>query len=334
MNIYPISHNAKAKTFCEDFLSYPSRRYVFGVNDYALSIAYALDYNIAGFICDYDVKSPLPNISVIKTSLVPSDALIVSCVVLSQALNVRDRLNLLGFRNLDYFAFAKYSNLNIKDIEFVSCKNEVPLLLEDSKLDIEHNISCYEAIYDLLADALSKNAFEKCLNFRYSSNIEYMQGFSYTPETQYFEDFIPFCDIDIFIDIGAYHGETTLAFLQRNNKAICHCFEPESTNFTSLQQNLNSFDNVHLHKYGLGNLPQSLYISKENGSANRIIRQDRDNSLNVHIEKVDIVNLDSMYDLLFGVSSSVGLESSPENVGGGGKASYSTKLLNSTISIY
>ncbi|RDU70620.1 FkbM family methyltransferase [Helicobacter aurati] len=295
MILYPQRDNDEAKRFCQDFLEYPKRRYLFGINDYALSVFEALHYDIVGFVCDKP-QSDINGIPVITPHEVPKDSLIVSCVVLSQALTVASKLDSFGLRNLDYFAFATYSKLAIKPVEFVSCdKAGRPFCLEDSKRDIQECFSSYLEIYNQLEDADSKAAYQKCVNFRYSSDIAYMQGFTYTPDKQYFEDFIPFHAIDIFVDIGAYHGETTLMFLQHNNHASIHCFEPENANFLCLQRNLKDCSLASLYKMGIGKQKGQFHISTTNGSANRIINNTQSCE---SVEQIEVIALDSMQDSL------------------------------------
>lgn len=226
MKIYKETIDYRAKQFCKDFLHKGTKRFLFGTNDYALSIAKALNNDIDGYINDITQEKYFNGIPILRLNALPKDSLIVSCVVLSQAINIKKRLLKLGLINLDYFSFAKYSNLPIKQVEFVNKDIEGnPLTICDAKHDIQENNEKYQDIFNLLYDEDSKIAFEKCCNFRYSSDLKFLENFEYTPDMQYFENFISYQDISMFVDIGAYHGETSLEFIKRNPYySSIHCF--------------------------------------------------------------------------------------------------------------
>lgn len=288
MNIIKMNDDKESIKLIEEFLANPKRRYIFGSNDYAKSVYEALEGKIEGFINDNLANSLFCNTKVLKLSSVPKDAIVLSCVVLSQGLNIKERLDKEGFRNITYFAFYKQAMLDIKKIEFVNtASNGLPYTLEHAKMHIESNMPLYSKMYECLADEISKEHFTKVLNFRLNCDIRALKGLRYTPKEQYFEDFLPYHKIDYFLDIGAFEGESSLEFIKhkRDYKQI-FCFEPEGENFKKLEQNLSSFRDISYFKLGLGNKEKSLYISTNKGSANKIS--------NTHGEKIEIKRLDSI----------------------------------------
>lgn len=294
MKLKKSKENKQAQIFCKKFLDKKVKRYLFGTNDYAISIAKALNNEIEGFINDFIKDSSFFNKPIFKLKDIQKDALIVSCVVLSQAINVKERLDSLGFKSLSYFAFYKYSGLNIKDIEFVNiAPNGLPYTIKDAKDDLEQNLESYKEIYQYLSDKKSKYQFKQCLNFRLHCDIKMLQGIKYTPKEQYFEDFIGLENIDYFIDIGAFEGESSLEFIKHNQhyKSI-FCFEPENKNFLKTKENLKNYNNIQIYQCGLGEKEQELFITNNQSSANKVLSQNLQNS--TLTQKIDIKTLDSI----------------------------------------
>lgn len=289
MRIYQTKENHNAIKFCQEFLHKEAKRYLFGTNDYAVSIAKALDNNIEGYINNLTQETHFNGKPIINFKALPKDALVVSCVVLSRGLEIREKLDSLGLRNLDYFAFYKYSGLDIKSIDFVNFKpNGKPYNLIDAKKDIESNLEAYKEIFDILSDSQSKSEFEQCVNFRLHCDLDILRGLKYTPDTQYFEDFIDFDDIDYFFDIGGFEGESSLEFI-RHNPRYKHIFffEPESKNFNKAIRNLSSYKQILFNSFGLGGQEKEVCISQDNGSANKISQSG---------EKIKIKRLDSLLE--------------------------------------
>lgn len=58
--------------------------------------------------------------------------------------------------------------------------------------------------------------------------------------------------IDNFFDVGANVGQSTIAFKSIFPNAITHAFEPVSTTFNELKDNVSNLSNIHLHKKAIG----------------------------------------------------------------------------------
>jgi FkbM family methyltransferase len=54
------------------------------------------------------------------------------------------------------------------------------------------------------------------------------------------------------MDVGAHHGETTLAILERFPDARVHALEPVKMNFNVLRESVGHFPNVQCHQLALG----------------------------------------------------------------------------------
>ncbi len=117
MMIRKNEQRTRAEHFCQDFLSArPKERFVFGTNEYAGSIAKHLD--VAGFVDDFSADTTYIGKPILKTEDIPSNALVVSTVVVGRPLTASKKLTEAGIRHLDYFAFYEYSGLGLLPVKF------------------------------------------------------------------------------------------------------------------------------------------------------------------------------------------------------------------------
>ena len=194
----------KAIEFCSDYLSGRYQKFVFGRNEWAVSIAQAVD--VDAFVDDFTTDTEYLGKPVIKTKDIPQDALVVVVVVVGRPFVAEKCLLNHGIRFLDYFAFKRYSLLNILPV----------LFWDEFGNDFETYRDKYDRIYNLLYDDESKVVFNQLINFRISSNLNYMRGFTDSQYRQYFEDFLELKpDGEVFVDVGGFDGFTTLEFIKR-----------------------------------------------------------------------------------------------------------------------
>jgi FkbM family methyltransferase len=118
---------------------------------------------------------------------------------------------------------------------------------------VNSNLGKYADTYNMLEDQLSKDVFVGFLNVRMSGNPVYFSEFPLTK--QYFPpDIIQLSDKEVFIDCGAYDGDTILKFRKECDNRFAHIYalEPDVDNFTRLQKQLNdeAFVNYSLFKCG------------------------------------------------------------------------------------
>ena len=87
--------------------------------------------------------------------------------------------------------------------------------------------------YNLFADEESKDIFRSIIDFRVS--LDYQKLKLPSKETQYFDKTIPITNPNIFVDCGAYNGDT-IQSLNETYGTISEifAFEPEINNFKIL----------------------------------------------------------------------------------------------------
>lgn len=271
--IEQFKEDARALKYCQEFLTAkPENRYVFGRNDCAKSIADLVD--VGFFIDDFTEETEYLGKQIIKTGAVPLDALVVETVFL-RPLTVAKKLSDAGIRHLSYFAFHKYSGLEIKPV----------LFWDGFGPDIEDNQDKYNWVFGLLEDDESKRIFEKLINFRLSGDLTYMSGFTDRQAEQYFEDFLGLKKQDeVFVDVGGFDGYTSLEFIKRCPEYQCvYFFEPELKNMDIAKSKLSEYENISFLQKGLSNKKDTVRFSI-GGSASVI---SADGEIEIKVDALD-----------------------------------------------
>jgi FkbM family methyltransferase len=274
LTIYPEKKCPDAVEFCKLFLQEKDQyRYVLGRNEYAVSIAEAI--NINGFIDDFTSETEFGGKPIVKMDQIHGECMVVSTVIFVLPLTALKKLKNFGLTCLDYFSFFKHSGLRIKEVAFMT----------EAKEDIEINRNKYNWLYDRLKDERSKDVLHKILNFRFSGDLNYMDGFEQATGKQYFEDFLELKQGEIFVDIGGFDGQTTIEFIKRctDYKAI-HIFEPEPKNLAFVHDKLSKNRRIHFYSIGLAECKKKLKFSSGKGSRSKLCEKG---DLEIQVDTID-----------------------------------------------
>ena len=236
-----IETNTKSIEFCQAYLQAESKkRMILGRNECAKGIADLID--VAAFIDDYTDEIEYLGKPVIKSNDIPVDALVVSSLI-GRPWAGEKRLQELGVRHLDYFAFYEHSGLDLPAVRFWG----------GFKAEFDENRKKFLWIESILADDESIKTYNKIMNFRLSGNLSYMEGFVDRQEYQYFEDFLGLAKKgEVFVDVGGFDGFTSLEFIKRcpDYRAV-YFFEPDEKNMVVAKARLEIYDKVQLFQMGL-----------------------------------------------------------------------------------
>ena len=147
---------------------------------------------------------------------------------------------------------------------------------------IENNSNKFSTVYGFLADEDSKQIFLERINYCLSMNTRFLTPLK-SKSPQYFEPgIISLSDEEIFIDAGAYIGDTVEEFLRQTKgeyKKI-YSFEPEESKHMEFLQNISDFKEIELIPYGLWSKNTSLRFQSEN-SVSSTISQNGDSQIQV-----------------------------------------------------
>lgn len=142
-----------------------------------------------------------------------------------------------GYPESLYKKIADLKCDQIKSVRFYDCRfwerfNELSLPY------IEEHIDEFQNVYDWLEDDLSKTTFVNYINTKLTFDGEGLQNIRSAP--QYFPNDLPMfapSSNDVFVDGGAYTGDTLAVFLAKTNNVGCkkyYAFEPDTRNAQQL----------------------------------------------------------------------------------------------------
>ena len=104
-----------------------------------------------------------------------------------------------------------------------------------------------EEVYNLLGDDISRQTFADVINFRISGKIEHLNRCT-TPKEDVYNNIIKPNGNDIYVDLGAYRGDTIEEFLSfcENGCDAIYALEPDAKNFKKLEKTVEGLHNCHI----------------------------------------------------------------------------------------
>ena len=201
-------------------------------------------------------------------------------------LEVKNGLDKMGFKNINYLALCKYSDLELASPDFI----------DDFQDDFINNKLEYENTYNLLADDKSKEIFEKIINFKISYDLTFMEGFTNDHESQYFDkEIIPEIKNIRFVDGGGYVGDTLKEIIKNYpDFEKIYCVEPNTLHINIAKRDFGDIDNIEFINCGLGSekIVSEIKEEKQNNCAHDYQATNINSLDNLISEKVDYIKLD------------------------------------------
>lgn len=125
----------------------------------------------------------------------------------------------------------------------------------------EFNSAC-----DLLADEKSREVFADVIRFQYSGELEYILGCT-TDKSEAFENILKLGEEEVYLDLGAYNGDTIDEFLAQTGGKYRDiiAFEPSPKSFRKLCEHCEGMENVALWELGSYNENTRLGFNTKSG---------------------------------------------------------------------
>lgn len=128
----------------------------------------------------------------------------------------------------------------------------------------------FSAAHGMLADDLSRETFEAFINCKLGGNADALAGV-YRKEQYFQKGVIELSDREVFVDGGAYTGDTLLTFLRLAGGRCerCCAFEPEAAAAARLKATVEKrgLRNVTVHNKGLWSAPATLPFAVWHGTS-------------------------------------------------------------------
>lgn len=198
-------------------------------------------------------------------------------------------------KNLEnYFnRFNYWGSLNISD-------NNYEELYEKAKT-LHNDLDDYIWLYEKLNDYKSKKLLFGILNNWYQYDFTTLKETKEQTFKHYFDlDLVESNENTVFVDIGAYIGDTTLDFIDtflKNYKKI-YCYEITDLSYSLLKNNLSKYKNIEFKKNAVGDSNTYVSINEHiDMSANKVDEEGNKKIKQITLdsdikEKIDIIKMD------------------------------------------
>ena len=242
------------KLFVEDS---SVQKFVFGCNQLGLRISQLV--HITGFIDDQMDSDIFNGFPVIRSTEIPTKAIVVSAIVGVLPVSVERLLHSRGVDHVDYFSFLNESRLDLLPVPFWGNAQE----------DMNKNLKRYELLEDRMGDDESKQVLSDFINFRKTLDLRYLESYSNRQSEQYFESFLQLDQPNInFFDLGCFDGFTSLEFARLSPRyGSISAFEPIPRLYHSARDNLRNLGSCTIYNFGASDRDQIAYFSDAGSSS-------------------------------------------------------------------
>lgn len=212
--------------------------------------------------------------------------------------------NIKSKDEIEIFYHIKERFLLLNEATRKSCENFFNKFLYWGKLDFEkknfeffklksetlkNHINDFIWLYDSLCDYQSKKVLLATLDNWYNWNFTDLSSVIQKVYDDYFDlDLVPKCENEVFVDLGAYIGDTTLSFIKNygtDSYQKIYCYDINKENFEYLKTNTKNYEDIDLRLKGVSSNNGTMYL-KENGELSSCQVSDEGNV------PVDVVKLD------------------------------------------
>lgn len=189
-------------------------------------------------------------------------------------------------------------------------------LYEKAK-SLHDHIDDYKWLYNNLKDYTSKKILYAILNNWYQYDFETLRECMGITFKHYFDlDIIPNCNNEVFVDLGAYTGDTTLDYINiYNNYQKIYCYEITKETMASLKDNLSNYDNIVYKNKAVCDVNGTMFLKKSSvdSSGNQIVQSGDIEVETVCLDndiegKIDMIKMDiegSEYGALLGAKNHI-----------------------------
>ncbi|MBP9989682.1 MAG: FkbM family methyltransferase [Ruminococcus sp.] len=202
--------------------------------------------------------------------------------------------------------FAIHDEKMLNKIKMLSEKHtvyapNVPIVNDGvfTKEYVEQHNEEFDTAYSLLSDDFSRKSFIDVLNFKVSGKPEYLFSCEKRKEEVYTE-YLHLNDEEIFMDLGAYDGDTVREFLKatKNKYKKIIAVEADEKNYSKLLKNTQEISDISTLNIAAWDKKETLHFEKKKGRNSKLsscgkieVQADSvDNILNG--EKITVLKMD------------------------------------------
>lgn len=155
--------------------------------------------------------------------------------------------------------------------------NDYTEIYEKAK-SLKNNLEDYKWLYNRLEDYRSKKLLFAILNNWYKYDFNNLETSRETNYKDYFDLDIVKCKDEVFVDLGAYTGDTTLDYINTygiDSYKQIYCYEITPDIFAILKNNLAKYPNITCKRNAVSDKKEIMYVnnSKVDASANTVTEE-------------------------------------------------------------
>lgn len=143
----------------------------------------------------------------------------------------------------------------------------------------------FDRVYSLLADDISRQTFSDIINYKLSGKIDYLLNCQ-VDESEPYQSFLKLEKDEVFIDLGAYNGDTVADFIKKaGSYREIVAVEPDRKTFRKLTANTENLQNTALI---------NACVSDKCGRLNFAMQGGRNSSVSKNGTETDCISVDSL----------------------------------------
>lgn len=147
-----------------------------------------------------------------------------------------------------------------------------------------------QKVHDMLCDNISRKVFKNILKYKITGELKYLRKATTEPD-EAFENIIKLGNNEVYVDLGAFNGDTALDFAHRTNhqyKAI-YALEPNKRNFKKLSRCAEELNNIKIFNSAAWSNNTTLIFNTSGGRQSQVSKK----GIETDAKSVDSI-LDSM----------------------------------------
>ena len=213
--------------------------------------------------------------------------------------------------NINGIKVCPKTNISKDEVILITSNHAVSNIMEDIKDNYKYvtsfdkwfiykNYEKFKKIYDLLSDNISKKTLECLIYSKFISNKELLYTI-YDPDIYFSYLFKQITINDIFLDAGAYCGDTIEKFIYKNFGVFTkiYAFEPGKKQFNAMNKRLERLKNewaIDDNKIEVINMGLSDKLKSVNFLESNILTYCKATDSNEYINKMEFTSVDEYLD--------------------------------------
>lgn len=276
------------RSHLDDVLAGKRRCFVLGRN---YNSAFMIDrLPIAGVLDDFAEPGTVwHGLPVLPCAELPADVVVINAVLLRRPHQALARLAALPQAPI-VVHYADFMRL-------APDKFEPLIFVDEARSAVATHAEAFAALGHRLEDDESRKVMKDVLLYRMTGDPSFTGGYRIRDEDEYFDLPLTLPPDPVFVDGGAYRGETTELFCRHYPRyGRVHLFEPNAGSLEKAKSRLGSRRDIHYYNYALGDIRARVAFDDSAENASRIMGEGGESVETMPIDelsgKIDFIKLD------------------------------------------